>query len=883
MKEKDSARMSRNNRTNDFGREVIEGIRNRATRFLIVSLLSVSVLCVTVFIYLAVHMNYKSSETIGKIGKIYMSGMSEQVAMHFETAIELRLSQLNELLETIQTEITDEEKLRQELTREARIRGFEYLAFYSSDGEFDMIYGNQIRLMDPPPFLHSLNQGEKKVAIGKDATEADIVLMGVPVTGQMSDGRECRALVAGLPVHYIEETLFLNENSSMEYYFIIRRDGSFILRGDDVVDENYFDRVWNRYENVGELTPEEYVTELGIAMDAQRDFSSEFTIEGERRHLYCTSLSYSEWFLLVFMPYGILDETIADLGGEWVIKALSSCAVILLALMVVFAKYFQQMRRQMLALDEARQMAEHASKAKSEFLSNMSHDIRTPMNAIVGMTSIAIANIKNQQQVLNSLKKISLSSRHLLGLINNILDMSKIESGKLSLNTEQVSLSEIMDGIVNIIQPQIKEKQQNFEVHVENIFAENICCDSVRLNQVLINFLGNAVKFTPEGGTIRLSLCEEQSPRGDAYVRIHLRVKDNGIGMSKEFQKKLFDSFSREDSTRVQKTEGSGLGMAISKYIIDAMAGTIQVISEPGQGTEFHVTVDLEKSTVPENDMRLPAWDMLIVDDDQQLYESAAMTLESIGVRTDWTMDGESAILAVEERIRKKEPYHIVLMDWKLPGMDGIRTARKLREMYGEELPILLISAYDWSEIEEDAKEAGISGFIAKPLFKSTLYYGLRQFAGDLEVQERKALEEEFDFTGRKILLAEDNDLNWEIAQELLSEIGLELDWAENGQICVEKFENSSVGTYDGILMDIRMPVMTGYEATKAIRKLDRSDASTIPIIAMTADAFSDDIQKCLACGMNGHIAKPIDMREVTRMLERFILGRNEPSGNHFR
>ena len=215
--------------------------------------------------------------------------------------------------------------------------------------------------------------------------------------------------------------------------------------------------------------------------------------------------------------------------------------------------------------------------------------------------------------------------------------------------------------------------------------------------------------------------------------------------------------------------------------------------------------------------------------------------------------------------------------------MDGIRTARKLREMYGEELPILLISAYDWSEIEEDAKEAGISGFIAKPLFKSTLYYGLRQFAGDLEVQERKALEEEFDFTGRKILLAEDNDLNWEIAQELLSEIGLELDWAENGQICVEKFENSSVGTYDGILMDIRMPVMTGYEATKAIRKLDRSDASTIPIIAMSADAFSEDIQKCLACGMNGHIAKPIDMREVTRMLERFILGRNEPSGNHFR
>lgn len=867
---------------NYFGREVIEGIRNKATRFLMVSLLSVSVLCVIVFIYLAVHMNYKSSETIGKIGKIYMSGMSEQVAMHFETAIELRLSQLNELVGNLQSGITDEEELRQKLAKEAQIRGFEYLAFYSGDGDFDMIYGEKIRLMDPPPFLHSLDQGEKKVAIGKDESDADIVLMGVPVDSRLPDGRECKALVAALPIHYIKETLFLNDSSSMEYYFIIRRDGSFILRRNDVEDESYFDRVLNRYGDVGGLTPEEYLTELGISMDAQRDFSSEFIIEGERRHLYCTSLSYSEWFLLVFMPYGILDETIAELGGEWLVRALGGCAVILLALMIVFFKYFRQMRKQMLALDEARQMAEHASKAKSEFLSNMSHDIRTPMNAIVGMTSIAIANIKNQQQVLNNLKKISLSSRHLLGLINNILDMSKIESGKLSLNVEQISLSEIMDGIVSIIQPQIKEKSQHFEVHVDNVFVENICCDSVRLNQVLINFLGNAVKFTPEGGTIRLSLCEELSPRGDAYVRIHLRVRDNGIGMSKEFQKKLFDSFSREDSTRVQKTEGSGLGMAITKYIIDAMAGTIEVKSEPGKGTEFHVTLDLERSTVPENDMRLPEWDMLIVDDDQQLYESAATALQASGVRTEWTMDGESALLAVEERMRQNRPYHIILMDWKLPGMDGIRTARKLRELCGDELPILLISAYDWSEIEEEARAAGISGFIAKPLFKSTLYYSLRQFAGDFKAQEWGTPEEEFDFSGRRILLAEDNDLNWEIAQELLSEIGLELDWAENGQICVEKFERSPVGTYDGILMDIRMPVMTGYEATKAIRKLDRPDAGTIPIIAMSADAFSEDIQKCLACGMNGHIAKPIDMREVTRMLERFIVDRKEPLESHF-
>ena len=872
METKDSAKRNRNDKKRFFGQEVIEGIRDRTTRFLITSLLAVSVLCVTVFTYFAVHMNYKSSETISEIGKIYMSGMSEQVAMHFETTIGMRLSQLEEVVKMLPRDSADGPALRKQLAEQARLRDFEYLALYSREGDFEMIYGDQVRLMDPPPFLRSLNLGEKKAAVGKDALDKDIVLMGIPMDGQIQGDKDYGALVAGFPVSYIEETLFLNTESSMEYYFIVRRDGSFIIRPDDVEDESYFERVWNRYEEINGQTAEEYLKDLGTAMDAQRDLSTEFVTEGERRHLYCTSLSYSEWYLLIFMPYGILDETIAKLGGEWILTALCGCAVILLALMIVFAKYFRLTKKQMLELDEARQAAEHASRAKSEFLSNMSHDIRTPMNAIVGMNSIAMANIDNRQQVLNSLKKISLSSRHLLGLINNILDMSKIESGKLTLHMEQVSLSEIVEGIVNIIQPQIKAKNQNFEVHVHNVFEENICCDSVRLNQVLINFLGNAVKFTPEEGTIRLFLCEEESPRGDAYVRVHLRVSDNGIGMSKEFQKKLFESFSREDSTRVQKTEGTGLGMAITKYIVDAMGGTIVVNSESGKGTEFHVSLDLERSVTPEADMRLPAWDMLIVDDDEQLYEGAAEALKSIGVRTEWAMDGESAICAVEQRMQQRRQYDIVLMDWRLPGMDGIETARKLQKIYGSELPILLISAYDWSEIEKEAREAGISGFIAKPLFKSTLYYGLRRFAGEDETPKLAEQTSGPDFTGKRILLAEDNELNWEIAEELLSELGLELDWAENGQICVDKFADAPEGTYDAVLMDIRMPVMTGYEATRAIRALNRRDAAEIPIIAMSADAFSEDIQKCLACGMNAHIAKPIDMREVTRMLERYVL-----------
>ena len=512
-----------------------------------------------------------------------------------------------------------------------------------------------------------------------------------------------------------------------------------------------------------------------------------------------------------------------------------------------------------------------ANKAKSEFLSNMSHDIRTPMNAIVGMTAIATANIENTQQVQHCLKKIALSSKHLLNLINDVLDMSKIESGKMTLNIDQVSLREMMDGIVNIVQPQVRAKQQQFDIFIHDILSENVCCDSVRLNQVVLNLLSNAVKFTPVEGSIHIALYQEPSPQGDDFVRTHLLVKDSGIGMSPEFQAKIFDSFSREDSRRVQRTEGTGLGMAITKFIVDAMGGTIQLRSEQGRGSEFHVTLDLEVSTIQETDMVLPDWNMLVVDDDRELCESTVASLKSIGLHAEWTLDGENAVRMAEERFQRHDGSHIILLDWKLPGMDGIETARELRRRLGENIPILLISAYDWGDIEAEAKSVGINGFISKPLFKSTLFYGLRPYVDAEEtVLEPLPEEHEADFTGRRILLAEDNELNWEIADELLSSLGLELDWAENGKICVEKFSAAAPGWYDAVFMDLRMPIMTGYEATQAIRALDRPDAS-LPIIAMTADAFSEDIQRCLEAGMNAHIAKPIDLREVSRLLEKYL------------
>ena len=846
---------------------------NSATRFLTVSLALVLLLTVCIFSFLAFFMSRKSSETISAVGTTYMTGMGEKVTQHFATTIELRLAQVDSLVGSIPPGSASPSSLRAELARNAKARDFVALAYYSPAGEFDMIYGDEPVLADPDSFLASMNNGDKKVAVASIATGQKDVLLGVSAEYLMADGTLSTALVASLPADYIADTLSLYSENSLVYSHIIRRDGSFVIRSGDAFRENYFDRIQALFEGQGE-SGEQYIRELEAAMDKGEDYSALMVFGSERRHLQCNKLPYSEWYLVTVLPYGELDQAVSDLSHAWLYLVFLGCAVVLLALLLVFWQYSRLLREQMVELEAARKEAVHANKAKSEFLSNMSHDIRTPMNAIVGMTAIATANIDDPQQVQNCLRKITLSSRHLLGLINDVLDMSKIESGKLTLNMDQVSLREVMDSIVSIAQPQVRSKRQHFDVFIHDISTENVCCDSVRLNQVLLNILGNALKFTPEGGLIQISLYEEASPNGEDYVRTHILVKDNGIGMTPEFKEKIFESFVREDSARVRRTEGSGLGMAITKYIVDAMGGSITVESELGKGSEFHVTLDLQRAETLEEEMILPEWNILVVDDDQQLCESTTASLKSIGVKADWTPTAEGALEMLERRASVHDHYHIILLDWKLPDMDGIAAAKEIRRRFGSNTPIMLISAYDWSEIEAEAKDAGITGFISKPLFRSTLFYGLKPFVDGGGAVEQIREEKRADFTGCHILLAEDNDLNWEIANELLSDLGMELDWAENGRICVDKFENSPVGFYDAVLMDLRMPVMTGYEATAAIRGLDRPDRD-IPIIAMTADAFSEDIKKCLDAGMNAHVAKPIDIREISRLLEKFISERH--------
>ncbi len=843
---------------------------NHITYFLIISLIVVFVTCIGTFIGLTVYMKNQSEKTIGQVGNVYMASINERVSKHFSTMVDLRLKQLDTLVELVPSDRTDTPEIRQQLIHNAKIRDFESLAYYYEDGSFETLFGSTVQSPDAEQFLKSMQNGERKVSVGLNPDGSRSAMIGVPLHMKMQDGKESIAIVAKMPIEYISSTLSLDEEESLFYSFVVRKDGSFVIHSAGAYRENYFDRVKEVYEEVQGKDKETYIQELRQAMEEKKDYSAMFKMEGGWRQLYCSSLPSSEWYLITILPYGTLNEAVEQQNSNSLYVFMGSCGLLLLLILGIFICYFHMNHSQINELEDAKYAAEKANKSKSEFLSNMSHDIRTPMNAIVGMTAIALNNVDNPEKVKNALKKVETSSKHLLGLINDVLDMSKIESGKMTLNVELVSLKEVMDSIVSIVQPQIKSKQQKFNIFIYDISSEKVLCDSVRLNQILINLLSNAVKFTPERGSIEVSLHEVASPKGDEYVRILIKVKDNGIGMSPEFLEHIFDSFVREDTHRVQRTEGTGLGMAITKYIVDKMGGTIDVKSKQGVGTEFNVALDFERIENQEQ-MILPDFTMLVVDDDQQLCESTTESLKSIGIKAEWTQDGKTAVEMVKKHHAIHQDYHIILLDWKLPDMDGIHTAKALRKELGDEVPILLISAYDCSEIEEEAKAAGISGFLSKPLFKSTLYYGLKPYINikhELPVPDQ---ENEINLAGKRILLAEDNELNWEIASELLKEQGLLVEWAENGQVCFDKFKESKDYYYDAILMDIRMPIKNGYEATEMIRNSGKKDAS-IPIVAMTADAFSEDIKRCLQYGMNAHIAKPIDIKEVLQVLSNYIV-----------
>lgn len=688
------------------------------------------------------------------------------------------------------------------------------------------------------------------------------------------------AVIYGLTdLENLEPTLNIDNiyNASADVYIFESKTGNFIL-------DTFHDKLGNiedfsgadyGRETKGDLTWEEYTESMKKLEKGYVIFRTPET-DGWQ-YMYYAPAGMNEWVIAVQVPESEVFASVFAVQKIWFVVG-----IILLVAMIVYyiwvtSNYRQYTKQavQQAVLTEKLKKAEAADKAKSMFLSNMSHDIRTPMNAIIGYTTLVQANLDNREKTEEYLKKILSSSNHMLSLINDILDMSRIESGKLNIEEKECSISDIFRDMRNIIQTQMKSKQLNFYMDTIDVIDEDIYCDKLHTNQVILNLLSNAIKFTPAGGSVGLTIRQKpNAPSG--FGAYEIRVKDNGIGMSEEFTKHIFEPFEREHTSTISGIQGTGLGMAITKNIVDAMGGTIEVHSEKDKGTEFIINLEFRLQSEPKKPTaihELSGLRALIADDNFSTCDSVAKMLHHIGMRPDWVLRGKEAVLHAKQAYELGDEYKAYIIDWLLPDLNGIEVVRQIRAVIGDTTPIIIITAYDWTDIEEEARAAGVTAFCSKPIFLSDLRDILSEAAGGEVV--RKEETPAFDnslIRGTRLLLVEDNELNREIAEELLTERGFVVEKAENGQEAVDMVAGSSDGYYKLILMDIQMPVMDGYAATKEIRALENPAQADIPIVAMTANAFEEDKKRALDCGMNAHIAKPIDVEKLIEVVTNILL-----------
>ena len=661
-------------------------------------------------------------------------------------------------------------------------------------------------------------------------------------------------LLRVLPISELEQKwIFPQEEYENAELSMIDADGNYIIKDHSFKNSNFFE--FYRSYNSGDTAAQELFEKITSSTGSFSMYNS----RGEKCILAYTPIaSKAEWVLLSFMPMNELNVNTEN----WMLVGIVSVGLLILFVFdLTVMLYFNQ------KLHAAAREAAFANQAKTDFLSTMSHDIRTPMNAIIGLTTIAKKNLDDTESVRENLQKITLASNHLLTLINDILDISKVESGKLILSPQTFSIVETVENLVNISQPMIKEKNIEFHFRISRMEKEYLYADQLRLNQIYINILSNAIKYTEPGGHVSVDMRKDESKK-PGCVQLTYIVSDSGIGMSPEYMANMYQPFSRQTDSRVNSIQGTGLGLAITKQMVDLMNGTINCQSEPGKGTTFTVILDIPIAERQREDMVLEPMDVLIVDDDPILLETAADTLKSLGVTADCAESASKALEMISHRHETEQDYSIVILDWKMPDIDGIEMTRRIRSTVSPDIPILLISAYDRTDIEGAAKKAGANAFISKPLFRSTLYDTINDVLGT----GAKSAEPENDYSdlhGMNILIAEDFDVNWEVISALLEMYGINTERAENGRICVEKIKSAAEGSYDLIFMDIQMPEMNGLDATKNIRALDDPWASSIPIIAMTADAFSENVTECLNAGMNGHISKPVDIKLVIKEIHR--------------
>jgi len=708
---------------------------------------------------------------------------------------------------------------------------------------------------------------------------AEELRMGVQIDPITVEGITYTYLTARLSIDAIESDLKIDSYNGLGYSSVIDSDGSYIVNSfrDQFPDNNNFFTSLNR----GTLPKEYPIERIRELISNLEGFSFEYTREGgEQCVIVFDPMPKIQWFFITVVPRSVFEQqSMALISIFAIITSILMAVVIWSAMLLVRrrAKRLLAEQKHRAELADALALAEQANRAKTTFLNNMSHDIRTPMNAIIGFTALASTHIDNKERVLDYLSKIGQSSNHLLSLINDILDMSRIESGKVNITEKPENLAEILHSLRDITQTDVHSRQLEFFIDTVDVMDENIYCDRLRLNQILLNILSNAMKFTPPGGTVSMRITERAISRS-GYASYEFCIKDTGIGMSPEFVKTIFEPFTRERSSTVSSIQGTGLGMAITKTIVDMMGGTIEVHSEEGKGSEFIVTLDLrlreEQREAPRIE-RLVGLRGLVVDDDINTCQSVAQMLRQIGMRSEWTMYGREAVVRTEEALKLGDQFHVYIIDWLMPDLNGIETVRRIRQVVGDNAPIIILSAYDWSDIEEEARKAGVTDFVSKPLFLSDLHRVLLKACGDLmeEPAPEPLLSLDTDFQGRRVLLVEDNELNKEIAEELLYQKGFLVETAENGQEAVDAVQDRQPGWFDLVLMDVQMPVMDGYEATRRIRALPDPVRAHVPIIAMTANAFDEDRQAAAEANMDGHVSKPIDIPVLLKILRDVLAG----------
>ncbi len=708
------------------------------------------------------------------------------------------------------------------------------------------------------------------------ATGQPILRHYVPI---IQDG-ETVALLYGitdlesLPDSLNTENIF---NANAFVYIIDTKSGDFLVDTwhDTLGNVSDFSDSLSTRKTKGDKSWEEYMEDLTNLNSGYVIYRTPNTDGWE--YMYYAPIGINKWSIAVDVPEKEAFASVFAVRNVYIFLGILMAVTVILYYfwMRRNAKQLMEQEIEHATLTEKLHKAEAADRAKSTFLSNMSHDIRTPMNAIIGFTTLAQANLDNRERTQEYLKKILSSSNHLLSLINDILDMSRIESGKLNIEEKECSISDIFRDMRNIIQTQMQSKQLNFYMDTVDVIDEDIYCDKLHVNQVLLNLLSNAIKFTPAGGTVALTIRQKpRAPKG--YGSYEIRVKDTGIGMSPEFTEHIFEPFERERNTTASGIQGTGLGMAITKNIVDTMGGTIELHTEQGKGTEFIINLDFRLRAEPQKVeivRELQGLHALVVDDSFSTCDSVTKMLRQIGMRSEWVLHGKEAVLHAKQAYEMGDEYHAYIIDWFLPDLNGLEVVRQIRSIVGDTTPIIVVTAYDWTAFEEEARAAGVTAFCNKPIFLSELRDILIAATGNTlsEPQPDPIPDLSGSFEGTRLLLTEDNELNREIAEAILTDSGFIVETAEDGAVAVEKVKSSVPGYYSLVLMDIQMPKMNGYDATRAIRALDDPLLAGIPIVAMTANAFEEDRRQALECGMNAHIAKPIDVEKLLEILTSIL------------